>query len=541
MSRLGQAALAVGLAACGGPQAPELPPLYDDLGTLHSEITTSAPLAQQYFDQGLRLQYAFNYGAAIASFREAARLDPSCAMCYWGIAMSHGPNINASMDSASGTLAYEAIQEALAHAGAVSEREQALIRAMATRYAALPPSPRAFLDTAYARAMQSVADRHPDDDDAQVLYAEAVMLLSPWDYWTDQREPRAGTETILSRLGGVLGRHPDHPGACHFYIHAVEAAFPERALPCAERLPQLMPGAGHVVHMPAHIYIRVGRYADAIETNLHAVHADEGHLADMNPDGVYRQALVPHNRHFISFAATLAGRKELAISAARELAAAVDPEKMRQPGLHALQHFLMAPARALVRFGEWDLVLREPAPPEGLPYPMGLWHWARGVAFARLGVQDSAALELEALERLAADPALAGVTLWDINAADALLPVATHALAGELAAARGAPEQAITRLEQAMALEDALTYDEPPQWELPIRHLLGALLLEAGRPAEAEARYREDLDRFPENGWSLFGLAQALEAQGRAGAEEVRARFDEAWRAADVSLTSSRF
>jgi tetratricopeptide (TPR) repeat protein len=310
------------LASLGLSPAPaDTVALYDDLGDHHHAITTGVPAAQDYFDQGLRLVYAFNHAEAIRAFDEATQLDPDCAMCYWGTALAYGPNINAPMDSAGRVAAYAALQQALERAPRASAQEQAYIEVLAKRYDPVPPADRAALDSAYARALGEVAERYPDDLDAATLHAEALMNLSPWYYWTLEGEPRLDTPRILARLESVIARDPSHPGACHYYLHAVEAAQPEKAVPCAERLAELMPGAGHMVHMPGHIYIRVGRYADAIEANVHAVHVDETYIADQRPAmGVYVAGYYPHNYHFLSFAATMAGRSAQAIQAARAVA-----------------------------------------------------------------------------------------------------------------------------------------------------------------------------------------------------------------------------
>jgi tetratricopeptide (TPR) repeat protein len=390
--------------------------------------------------------------------------------------------------------------------------------------------------------MGDLATRYPDDPEAQVLHAEALMLLSPWNYWTAGGEPRPGTETLLLRLTRVIEADSNHPGACHFYIHAVEAAHPERAVPCAERLPGLMPGAGHIVHMPAHVYVRVGRYADAITANEHAVHADEQYIADRRPDGLYPLAYYPHNYHFLDFAAQMAGQSATALHAARTLAGKVDVGLMHQPGLETLQHFFVAPLRAMVRFGKWREILNEPPPPADLPYAAGVSHWARGLAMVRTGDSAGARRELAQLQDAADDPSVTRLHIWNINPAVRLLQIGAHMLAGEIASASTDWDRAIDELRAAVRLEDGLTYDEPPTWELPVRHYLGATLLAAGRPADAEAVYREDLARFPRNGWSLFGLAQALAVQQRAAdASRARAEFQEAWRTADVTLMASRF
>jgi tetratricopeptide (TPR) repeat protein len=507
-------------------------PLYEDLGDHHRPITTKFATAQRYFDQGLRLVYAFNHPEAIRAFNEAARLDPNCAICYWGAALAYGPNINAPMDSASGVQAYAAVQRALALAPKADERERAYIEALAKRYAEVPPAERAALDSAYARAMREVADRYPDDLDAATLYAEALMDLSPWNYWTRERDPRPDTREIVGRLEGVLARSPNHPGACHYYIHAVEAAYPEKAVACAERLAQLMPGAGHIVHMPGHIYIRVGRYADAIASNVHAVHTDETYIADQQPTGIYVIGYYPHNYHFLSFASTMAGRSREAIDAARPVVTKTPVEAARQvPQLEPLLAYLHL---TLVTFGRWQEVLEEPMPPADLPVATGLAHYARGVAHAAMQQWSEAEGSLSELKRVAESlPAGDGKTL---------LEIATHALQGEIASRKGDLEAGVKHFHAAAEIEDGMLYIEPPAWYYPIRHSLGAVLLKAGRAKEAESAYREDLERFPENGWSLFGLAASLRAQGRSGeAAEVEERFRRAWEDGDVRLTASRF
>lgn len=536
------------LVSCYRPDADPAPAadasirLYDGLGDLHRPITTTVPEAQAYFDQGLRLTYAFNHSEAIQSFEEALRLDPSCAMCSWGIALAWGPNINAAMDSASGAAAWAAITQAEMRASGASEKEQAFIRALAQRYAADPTADRARHDSAYARAMSDVARAHPDDDDALVLYADAVMNLSPWDYWMRSGQAKPATREILTLLERVMGRNPSHPGACHFYIHAVEAVQPERAVECAERLPSLMPAAGHIVHMPAHIYVRVGRYADAVRANEHAVHADEEHLADFAPDGAYRLAYYPHNYHFMWFAASMAGSGARALEAARRTADNVNRELLRAPGFGALQHYLVTPQFAMVRFGRWQEILDEPAPPEDLPYPMGVHHYARALAFIGIDRLSDAEAELALLEQQRAALASADFRIWELNPATTNLDIAIHVVRAEIAAKQGDRTAAIEHARQGVILEDGMVYDEPPTWHLPVRHVLGALLLAAGQSAEAEAVYREDLVKYPENGWSLFGLAESLRAQDREpDADAAMARFRAAWSAGDAELHASRF
>jgi tetratricopeptide (TPR) repeat protein len=518
--------------------------LREGLGTHSLTITTSSDSAQAYFNQGLRLSYAFNHPAAIASFQKAATFDPQCAMCYWGVAWANGPNINAALTPEGGDAAHHAIHRALELRDGITDWERAYVEAMAVRYAEDPMTERARQDSAYARAAAALADSYPNDSDAQVLAAEALMDLSPWDYWNEDGSPRPDTEAILGRLLPITQDDLDHAGACHFYIHAVEKLYPERAIPCAERLAGLMPGAGHIVHMPSHIYIRVGRYADAIESNEGAVHAHGAH-AEPSPDQgpeEFDQGYGSHNYHFLSFAAQMAGNRALALETARELEARVDPEMMRAPGLGALQHYLVTPLRVMVRFGMWDEILAEPAPPEDLAYPTGTWLYARGMAFARTGLPDEAGAELEALRAMLKGDSLDGVTIWELNSANTLLSIGERVLTGEVEAARGNTGAAIAALSEGVGMETALTYDEPPPWHLPVRHVLGAVLLDAGQDGEAETVYLASLEQFADNGYSLRGLELALDAQGDgAGAAAARERFAVAWRVADVELPGSRF
>jgi len=507
-------------------------PLYADLGSYHRCIPTGVPDAQRYFDQGLRLVFGFNHAEAIRAFTEAARLDPTCAMCFWGIAYAHGPHVNAGMDSASGVAAYAAAQKAQSLARRASPVERAYIGAVAKRYARVPPPNRGALDSAYATAMCEVSGRYADDLDAATLCAEAMMDLRPWNYWKQPSgEPYPGTLEIVAKLEGVVQRNPEHPGACHFYIHAVEAVQPGKAVACAERLARLMPGVGHMVHMPAHIYIRVGRYNEAVESNEHAVHTDEVYIEGQRPQGVYPLAYYPHNLHFLSFAATMAGRSAEAIDAARSLEAKANLDAARVVPM--IQSFVPFLDLTLVTFGRWDDLLAHPLPPSDLKYASTMAHYARGVAFAATGKPADAGRELDAVKQAAAAAGPADKPVLDI---------AMHALMAEIAQRGGRLDEAAAHFKAAMAIEDAMLYFEPPTWYYPIRHSLGAVLLQAGHPAEAEVAYREDLKRFPENGWALFGLMQALRAQGKgADAAAVDTRFRQAWKDADVTLTASRF
>lgn len=527
MSALGFVAT---LAAATLPASSDTVPLYDNLGEHHHAITTSAPMAQKYFDQGLRLVYAFNHAEAIASFRQAVRFDANCAMCYWGIAHAAGPNINLAMDSASGAMAYEAAQKAQSLAEGTSPAEQAYIRAIVKRYARNPNADRAPLDSAFAKAMGEVHSAFPTDEDAAVLYADAMMNLSAWLYWTAEKKPRPGTQEILDALRPITERNLKHAGACHLYIHAVEAAYPKWAEPCADRLASLMPGAGHIVHMPGHIYIRVGRYADAITANEHAIHEDESFIADRNPEGAYPLGYYPHNYHFLNFAAMMAGRRDIALQSARDLAAKAKPELLRVPGLGgALQHYATAPLFAHLRFEEWDAVLRASAPPSDLSYPTGLWHYARGVALARTGQVQRAEAELAALRKNVNDPELKELYILGYNSGASVLEVAAGVLAGEVAASKKMWDEAARHITRAAELEDAFIYMEPPEWVIPPRQTLGVLMLNAGRAADARRAFEADLDRFPENVWSLRGLAESLDKLGKsAEADAVRERLKKA-------------
>lgn len=546
------AAGAITLFACASPprstdaaapsEQPKLQaPLFNDLGTYSVPITTSVPMAQRFFNQGLTLAYGFNHAEALRSFREAARLDPECAMCYWAIAFALGPNINMPMVDEAVPEAYTAAEKALQLSQHASPREQALIRALVNRYAPPPVKDRSALDRAFADAMREVTRQFPDDVEAQTLFAESLMDLSPWDYWLPNGEPKPATREMIGALERVLAVTPKHPGANHLYIHVIEAsANPERAEAAADRLGPLAPGAGHLVHMPSHIYIRVGRYHDAAVANIKAGEADTSYIAQCQAQGVYPLLYHPHNWHFLWAAATFAGKKEWAERGASRTRELMGTHQHDDPMFGPyIQHFWLTPLYHQVRFGEWDQILAA-SEPQDLPYPRAIWHYARGMAYAGKRDVKSARQELLAMEPYVENPALAGVQVSIRNNAQQLAAIARLVLAGTIEERDGKLDRAIQILSDARDLEDALGYNEPEDWHYPVRQILGAVQLEAGKAADAERTYREELARHRENGWSLFGLQQSLIAQERTEeAAAVGRRLTTAWAGADIQLTAS--
>lgn len=524
-------------AAHSAPAVPAVKggvPLLEGLGSWHRPVATTVPAAQQYFDQGLRLYYAFNHAESARAFREAQRLDPECAMCAWGEAVAFGPNINAPMDSAAERKAIAATRRALTLLPRANAREATYVRAIAARFLDGKSTTRAGRDSAYADAMTAIANASPNDADALALAAEAAMDLSPWVYWEKNGAPRPTTTRMLAWLERGMRISPNHPGACHFYIHAVEAVQPERAVRCAERLAALMPAAGHIVHMPAHIYIRTGRWADAIAINKHAVHADAQYFdGPHTPDAAfYSAAYQSHNHHFLTLAAVMAGASQTALASAREVVKIVTPDLARSAGV--VEPMLAVPVQTLVTFGRWDEVLRTPLPPSDLRIALSHAWYARGIAFAATGRSAEARATVDSVTSVAR-------TLPE-GEPRMTLEIAALMVRGEIALREGHAADAVRHFKNASALEDELSYMEPPTWFYPVRHSLGKAYLAAGDAKAAEQVYRDDLRRFPENGWSLKGLANALSAQGRtADAKEADRRFAKAWRLADVTITSSRF
>lgn len=523
------------------PAAPREPvPLFANLGSYQRPVTTTAADAQSYFDQGLRLVWAFNHDEAIRAFTAATVIDPNCAMCFWGIALAHGPNINLPMDPPRGQAAFAAAQKALALRETASANERALIEAMAKRYEAEPRVDRVSLDQVFANAMRVVVDRFPDDPDAGTLFADALLNLRPWDQWALDGTAKPGTLEAVTALESVLLAHPDHPGANHLYIHAVEASpHPERALPAADRLAGLMPGAGHLVHMPSHIYIRTGRYEDAAAANRAAIEVDNAYFRVAPAQGFYAMAYAPHNVDFLRAAAAFSGRSMLAFESARQFAEAAPPEMIAE--LPDMEMATAAPILMSTLFGRWSELLTIPEPPADWYFTRGCRHLARGLAHAASGDTAAAASEHQTLvELIAATPE--DRTTGFFYTTRELLAIAETELRGALAVKTGDLATAITAFEHAVELQDALRYSEPAAWYRPIRQPLGKALLAAGRPGDAERVYREDLRINPENGWSLFGLAQALRAQGKEKeAAAIDDRFNLAWRLADVTLTASSF
>lgn len=512
-------------------------PVFEGLGSHHMPITANAP-AQKFFDQGINLVFGFNHAEAIRSFREAARLDPDCAMCWWGVAFALGSNINLPMPDDAVIPAWLALKYAQDLAPKVSPREQAWIAALSQRYAEDKGADRAALNAAFADAMGEVARAYPDDMDAQVFWAEAMMDTQPWDYWeADGATPKGHAAEIVATLEKVIARAPDHPGALHLYIHAVEASTtPERAEPAADRLLKLMPGAGHVVHMPSHIYYRVGRYADAAATNEKAALVDEQYIAACRAQGFYPAGYYGHNIHFLWTSSEMEGRYAAAIGASRRLVKAVDaPNLSKQMSIAELYNF--TPVVTLLRFGKYREILAEPAPDKMLTLDTAMWLYARAFAHANLGDLKAARADRARLAALkSAD--FARYDTFGVPAAG-MIDVALASTDGEIARKSGDLPGAIEAFRHAMHVQHALPYTEPAYWHRPVAHLLGAALLEAGQPAEAEAVYRESLQDYRRDGWALAGLVKALEAQGK-DATAAKADLADAWKRADTKIETSR-
>ncbi len=522
-----------------GTATEPIAPRLSGLGDYSFKVTTDVAESQSFFDQGLRLAYGFNHSEALRAFKEAVRLDPDNAMAYWGWAFVLGPNINMPMEAMVAEQAFAAVQDAARHSAGASPLEQALINALLTRYAPVAPEDRSKLDLAYAEAMRGVVRAFPDSLDAATLFADALMNLSPWNYWLPDGSPGPNTTDLLHTLASVIAREPKHPGALHYQIHAVESTHPELAVSSADALRGLMPSAGHMEHMPSHIYMRVGRYAESFEVNRLASLADESYIAQCKQQGIYPLNYYPHNLHFMVWSAMLQGRSAEALKQARKVNSKVPVDK--DGNAHGMfGTFLAQPLYVMVRFGMWDTILAEPQPAKGNKLTNGIWHYARGTALVHTKQTKKAARELTALRRLR--KSLTDAEVSGFASSSTLLQIAEQLLAGDLAVAGGNPLQGVAEIERAVRLEESLRYSEPPDWYFPTRHALGWALLKADLPAEAAVIYWQDLRESPANGFALKGLAQSLSASGdTAAAKAMEERYAQAWLEADKQLISSRF
>ena len=520
-------------------------PLFKGMGEYSRTITTTDPGAQRYFNQGMALGFGFNHAEAIRSFRAAQKLDPSCAMCFWGEALVTGPNINvtakgkAIMSPEEQTAAWTALEKAKAAAASKPEVERDLIEALAKRYSPTPVDDRDPFDHAWAEALGALTRKYPTDDDIAAIYGEAWMNTMPWNYWSDATTPRPEIAPVIAKLEEIIARSPKHPLALHLYIHAMEAsATPQKAEAASDTLLTIAPGSGHLVHMPAHIYYRIGRYKDSVDANAAAAKVDEDYIKQCNAQGFYPAMYYPHNIHHLWSSATMMGQSKVSIDAARKLADNVSLEQIDQ--FPTVEFFKTVPLQSLVQFGKWTEIMAEPQPRADLGFSNAIWRYARGMAFANTGDVKAARNEHAELVKLKANPK---VMVLDGNdyPASALLQIADDLLKGEIALAAGNTRAAIASFEAAVAGQDLLPYTEPPFWYYPTRQTLGAALLTDGKAKEAQAVFEKDLEQYPHNGWSTYGLMLALEAQGKtAEAAMHREHFAPIWQFADIELKTSR-
>jgi len=515
-------------------------PLLSGYDGYHFPTESSDRRVRRYVDQGMLLVYGFNPAEAARSFEAALSIDPACATCWWALAWALGPNINSDMDSEAAIRVERAIGEARRHAQGASPLQRSLIDALALRH----PGHGAINETAYAQRMRALAQRYPRNAEVAMLAAEAVLNLHPYDWWAPGGTARPWTPVIVGLLEQAMALDPRHPGAHHYWIHLQESSpHPQRALRSAEFLKDAFPGSGHLLHMPSHIYLRVGRFDDAIRANQRSIEADRRYLAQVDAQGAYRVGYVAHNHHFLWAAASMAGRQQLALEAAQAAWPAACGPARRDPGTAIVQQYAVLPTFTLVRFGQWETLLRGTLPPDSAePYPQAIWHYARGTALARIGQLEAAQRELDQLDRLAADPALAAFKIKNLNPIAHLARIAVLTLRADIALALGDPRAAVASLREATRIEDALEYDEPHLWLAPTRHALGAALLASGLAEQAEQAYREDLAHYPNNGWSLIGLALALAQQGHVvQAQQAREGAKIAFLHAERVPTGSRF
>lgn len=518
-------------------------PLFKGMGAFHMPITTRDTDAQRYFDQGMVLAFGFNHAESIRSFRAAQTLDPDCAMCFWGEALATGPNINvtnngkAVMAPEDRAAARAAIDHALTLVDDVTPKERSWILALDQRYDGQRDTPRDPLDHAWADALAEMVDAYPDDMTVASVYAEALMNTMPWDYWGPSGEAKPDTQAVIKSLERVMAAEPEHPLALHLYIHALEASSnAQKAEGAADALANLVPGSGHLVHMPSHIYFRVGRYQDAALANIRAADIDEAYIAECNAQGFYPALYYPHNIHFLWASATMQGQSELSLKSARRVVENVRIEQVEQ--FPTIQFFRTVPMLSLVRFARWEEILSEPEPHAPFAFARAIWHYGRGVAYASMENKESARNELVAIERL--EPEVDEIFMGNVYPAKSLIGIAKSLLRGEISFRSGAMAAAVRSFEEAVAMQDALPYTEPPFWYYPTRQSLGAALLADGRAAEAQLVFEADLEQYPMNGWSLYGLTEALNAQGHtAPAEAARQRFETVWQFSDVNLSSS--
>ena len=536
--------VAAGLVGCSTPTSDHLATdapraqLFEELGSHARTITTDTPDAQVYFNQGLNWMYAFNHDEAIRSFAKAAELDPECAMAWWGIALCEGPNYNDPlMTPQRNSAAWAALQEAKLRIDNTSPAERALIEALSARYAWPAPTDRSHLEQAYADAMAAVWAAYPNDSDIGTLYAEAMMVQRPWKLYSIEREPEGDTEVIVATLERVMEMDPGNPGANHLYIHAVEpSTTPERGVAAANRLSGQVPGAGHLDHMPSHIYVQVGMWDESIAQNAIAMEADDDYL-ELSPDQTIQHMYMVHNAHMLAFSAMMVGRESEAMYAARDMWAHI-PEEMMAAVAPYIDLWMTSIYDVQKRFGRWNDIIAEPAPPEYFPITTAVWRAHRAIAYAAMKDFENAEREYEAFQEARA--AIPEDSVWGDDPSDRILEVSDYFIRGEIALQQEDWERAIELLEESARVEDTLSYGEPPVWLQPVRHTLGAVYLKAGRDADAERVYRQDLEKWENNGWSLFGLSQALAAQGRTDeASEVMGLHAAAWSKADEPTTTS--